>query len=67
MTDQELDNPSLISGSRIHRISKGAGATPEEVRELIKYYKMMQRALKTMRGGGKYNMQRMMKKFGRMQ
>jgi signal recognition particle subunit SRP54 len=67
MTAHELDNPSIISGSRIHRISKGSGATPEEVRELIKYYKMMQRALKTMRGGGKYNMQRMMKKFGRTQ
>ncbi|KQC05742.1 MAG: signal recognition particle [Methanoculleus sp. SDB] len=67
MTPAELDNPSVISGSRIHRIALGAGSTPEEVRELLKYYKTMQRALKGMRGGGgKFNMQRMMKKFGGM-
>jgi len=67
MTNAELDNPGLISGSRIQRISTGSGTSPEEVRELIKYYKTMQRTLKTMRGGqGKFNMQRMMKKFGGM-
>ncbi len=37
----------------------------EEVRELLRYYKMMKKALKGVRGGqGKLNMQRMMKKFG---
>jgi signal recognition particle subunit SRP54 len=67
MTNEELENPSVISGSRVHRISLGAGATPEEVRELLKYYKTMQRAIKGFRGaGGKFNMQRMMKKFGGM-
>ena len=65
MTNEELDNPGIISGSRIQRISAGSGTTPEDVRELIKYYKTMQRTLKSMRGGqGKFNMQRMMKKFG---
>src|SRR5512136_432696 len=59
MTPLELDDPNLISGSRIHRIARGAGASPEEVRELLKYYRMMQRALKGMRGG-KFNVQRMM-------
>ncbi|MDD4126499.1 MAG: signal recognition particle protein Srp54 [Methanomicrobium sp.] len=70
MTNDELDNPSIISSSRVQRISIGAGATPEEVRELLKYYKTMQRTLKGfkgMGGGGKFNMQRMMKKFGGMQ
>lgn len=67
MTPPELDTPSIISGSRIQRIAHGAGATPEEVRELIKYYKTMQRAFKAFRGGGRLNMQRMMKKFGGMQ
>ncbi|MDD3976899.1 signal recognition particle protein Srp54 [Methanomicrobium antiquum] len=69
MTNAELDNPSMISGSRVQRISTGAGATPEEVRELLKYYKTMQRTLKGFKGmgGGKFNMQRMMKKFGGMQ
>jgi signal recognition particle subunit SRP54 len=64
MTDAELDDPTLISSSRIQRVAHGAGATPEEVRELIKYYKMMKRALKGVRGGGgKFDMQRMMKRF----
>ena len=66
MTAAELDNPSIISGNRIFRISKGAGSTPEEVRELLKYYKTMQRTLKGFKGmgGSKFGMQRLMKKFG---
>ncbi|MDN7025240.1 signal recognition particle protein [Methanoculleus sp. FWC-SCC1] len=69
MTATELDDPTVIGGSRIQRIARGAGVPPDDVRELIKYYKTMQRALKGMRGmgGGKFNMQRMMKKFGRTQ
>jgi signal recognition particle subunit SRP54 len=65
MTAAELDDPGLISSSRIQRVAMGAGATPDEVRELLKYYKMMKRTLKGVRGaGGKFNMQRLMKKFG---
>jgi signal recognition particle subunit SRP54 len=65
MTAAELDDPGLISSSRIQRVAMGAGSTPDEVRELLKYYKMMKRTLKGVRGaGGKFNMQRMMKKFG---
>ncbi len=68
MTPGELDDPALISSSRLHRIARGAGATPDEVRELLKYYKMMQRTLKGLRGGGgKFNMQRLMKRFSGMQ
>jgi signal recognition particle subunit SRP54 len=69
MTPGELDDPSLISSSRMQRIARGAGASPDEVRELLKYYKMMQRTLKGLRGGGggKFNMQRLMKRFSGMQ
>jgi signal recognition particle subunit SRP54 len=69
MTPGELDDPTLINSSRMQRIARGAGSTPEEVRELIKYYKMMQRTLKGLRGGagGKFNMQRLMKRFSGMQ
>jgi signal recognition particle subunit SRP54 len=68
MTAGELDDPALINSSRMQRIARGAGSTPEEVRELIKYYKMMQRTLKGLRGGGgKFNMQRLMKRFSGMQ
>jgi signal recognition particle subunit SRP54 len=67
MTGIELDDPSVLSSSRIQRIASGSGSSPEEVRELIKYYKNMKRALKGVRGaGGKFNMQRMMKRFGGM-
>ncbi len=68
MTPNELDDPSLINSSRLQRIARGAGATPDEVRELLKYYKMMQRTLKGLRGasGGKFNMQRLMKRFSGM-
>jgi len=67
MTGTELDDPSVLSSSRIQRIAAGSGSSPEEVRELIKYYKNMKRALKGVRGaGGKFNMQRMMKRFGGM-
>jgi signal recognition particle subunit SRP54 len=69
MTPAELDDPSLINSSRMQRIAHGAGAAPEEVRELLKYYRMMQRTLKSLRGmgGGRFNLQRMMKKFSGMQ
>ncbi len=69
MTSAELDDPSLISSSRMQRIAHGAGATQDEVRELLKYFKLMQRTLKGLRGasGGKFNMQRLMKRFSGMQ
>ena len=69
MTSAELDDPTLINSSRMQRISRGAGATQDEVRELLKYFKMMQRTLKGLRGatGGRFNMQRMMRRFSGMQ
>ena len=69
MTPFELDDPSLINSSRMQRIARGAGANPDEVRELLKYFKMMQRTLKGLRGagGGKFNIQRLMKRFSGMQ
>jgi signal recognition particle subunit SRP54 len=68
MTSAELDDPSLINSSRMQRIAHGAGAAPDEVRELLKYYKLMQRTIKGLRGvGGKFNMQRLMKRFSGMQ
>ncbi|MGP8320240.1 MAG: signal recognition particle protein Srp54 [Methanosarcinaceae archaeon] len=63
MTDEELLNPRLIGSARIRRISRGSGNGPEVVRELLKYHKMMQTAMKGFRGG-KFNMQKMMKKMG---
>ena len=63
MTEEEMLNPRIIGSSRIKRISRGSGNNPEDVRELLKYHKMMQNAMKGMRGG-KFNMQKMMTKMG---
>ncbi len=63
MTDRELEDPKHINSPRITRIARGSGTKYEEVRELLKYHKMMQKTIKGM-GGGKFNIQKMMKKFG---
>lgn len=63
MTDKELENPKYINSSRITRIARGSGTKYEDVRELLKYHKMMQKTIKGMKGG-KFNIQKMMKKFG---
>ena len=46
MTDKEMEDPHIIRSSRIRRISRGAGVPTESVRELLKYHKLMQRAMK---------------------
>ena len=64
MTDDERDDPKIIGSSRINRIAVGSGRTAEDVRELLKYHKMMQKAMKGMKGGaGKMNVQRLMKQM----
>ncbi len=63
MTDKELEDPKHVNSSRITRISRGSGTKYDEVRELLKYHKMMQKTIKGMKGG-KFNLQKMMKKFG---
>lgn len=63
MTDKELEDPRHINSPRIIRIARGSGTKYEDVRELLKYHKMMQKTIKGM-SGGKFNIQKMMKKFG---
>lgn len=53
MTEYELENPEVIKKSRINRISRGAGLTNDDVKELLKYYSVTKKALK---GMGKRNM-----------
>jgi signal recognition particle subunit SRP54 len=66
MTEEELMNPKIINSSRVKRISIGSGTQPEMVRELLKSHQAMQKAIKGMRGLGKMNMKRLMKKLGPM-
>ena len=63
MNEGELGDPKRINSSRIARIARGSGTKYEDVRELLKYHKMMQKTIKGMKGG-KFNIQKMMKKLG---
>jgi signal recognition particle subunit SRP54 len=47
MTEQERLRPNLINDSRVKRISKGSGRKPEEVRELLQKFGMMQQVMGT--------------------
>lgn len=44
MTEDELDDSSLIKASRVKRIAKGSGTTPQDVRLLLKQYDKIGRA-----------------------
>jgi len=46
MTYDELKNPHIINRSRMVRIARGAGVTLEDVRELLKYYEMVNMLIK---------------------
>src|SRR5665647_2393276 len=61
MTDEELEHPRIIRSSRIKRIARGSGVPTDNVRELLKYHKVMQRTMKGVRS------QKDMQKFFRRQ
>jgi len=62
MTQQELQDPSVISSTRIDRIAKGAGISPKDIRELVKQYNQSKKLVKMVKGKGA-NMDKLMKKF----
>ncbi|WP_338865139.1 signal recognition particle protein [Myxococcus stipitatus] len=47
MTPKERLRPDLINASRISRIAKGSGRKPEDVRELLQKFGMMQQVMGT--------------------
>ncbi len=51
MTYRELDDPSIIDRSRVRRIALGSGTTPGDVRELLKYYELINKMLKDLKRG----------------
>ncbi|MBD3313158.1 signal recognition particle protein [Candidatus Woesearchaeota archaeon] len=63
MTREELEDPDSISGTRIERISKGAGVSTSEVRDLVKQYKQSKKMVKMFKGGSEKDMQKMMQKM----
>lgn len=46
MNNNEKENPKIITQSRIYRIMKGSGIKIEEIKELLKYHKIMQNTMK---------------------
>ena len=51
MTPQERGHPEDIKHSRVQRISKGAGCSDKDVRELLKYFKQTKKVMKMTKGG----------------
>lgn len=51
MTKDELEHPEIINKSRIDRIARGSGRTPQEVRELLRQYEATKKMLKKMKAG----------------
>jgi signal recognition particle subunit SRP54 len=51
MTKAEREDPDLIKHSRLQRIAKGAGVTESDVRDLLKYYKQVQKLMRMAKGG----------------
>ncbi len=59
MTYEELRNPSIIDRSRMKRIAIGSGTTVEDVKELLKYYELINQFMKNIK-----RRKRMLKMFG---
>ncbi len=66
-TKKELENPDIMSSTRIERVAKGAGCSVSEVRELLKQYKQSKKMMKMFKGAGAgksdKKMQQMMRRF----
>jgi len=60
MTQQELEEPEIISTSRIERITQGSGTDQASLRELLKQFRQSKRMLKMFKGG---DPEKVMKKF----
>ena len=62
-TKDELEDPELISGTRIDRIARGSGISAKEIRELIKQYRQAKKMMRMFKGGSMKNMEKMMKRM----
>ena len=51
MTAQERRHPDIIDGSRRQRIARGSGTRVQDVNQLLKQYREMQKMLKAFSGG----------------
>ena len=46
MTPYERENPAVIKGTRVMRIAKGSGTTPQEVNRLLKQFSQTRQMMK---------------------
>jgi len=53
MTDEEMNDPTLVRAARIKRIARGAGVENRNVKELLKYYNVTKRMMKGFSGNRK--------------
>ena len=53
MTNEERENPKIISGSRRKRISQGSGMDVSKINKLLKQFRMMSDMMKKMSKGKK--------------
>jgi signal recognition particle subunit SRP54 len=49
MTGEELDEPSLIRGSRVDRIARGSGTRNEDVKDMMRRYEMLRKQVSAFR------------------
>jgi signal recognition particle subunit SRP54 len=64
MTREELQDPEVLNPSRITRISRGAGVSERDIKDLAKQHKQSKKLLKVLKGrGSEKDMQKMMKKM----
>ncbi len=59
MTKKELEDPEILTRSRLERIAKGSGTNVGEVRELLKQFRQTKKMTKMMKG----DPEKIMKKF----
>ncbi len=64
MSKEELEDPDIMSVSRIDRVAKGSGIGASEVRDLLKQYKQSKKLMKMLKGGSPKSMEKMMKRMG---
>jgi signal recognition particle subunit SRP54 len=50
MTPEERRNPSIVNGSRRKRIARGSGTSVQEVNQLLKQYRDMQKMMRLVKG-----------------
>ncbi len=66
MTEEELENPDVLNGSRMERVAKGSNTSKKEVKELLDQYEKMKKMLKSFtkgRGPKSGSMQEFLKKM----